>query len=67
MRFEKRATAGSQRLPTDQSGRTGSICRQWFHDGALIVGTQDASLTGGLGTVATTMFTDVSQRQLVTN
>jgi len=35
--------------------------------GALVVGKRDASISGGIGTVATTIFADVSQSQLVTN
>jgi hypothetical protein len=36
-------------------------------EGALVVGTQGASITGGVGMVTTTMYADVSQGQLVTN
>jgi len=36
-------------------------------EGALVLGTQSASITGGVGLVGTTMYADVSQSQLVTN
>ena len=36
-------------------------------EGALVLGTQSASITGGVGVVGTTMYADVSQSQMVTN
>ena len=36
-------------------------------EGALVVGTQGASITGGVGMVTTTMYANVSQDQFVTN
>jgi hypothetical protein len=58
--------SGTQGIAAAQ-GQYASNSFMTMGEGALVLGTQSASITGGVGVVGTTMYADVSQSQLVTN